>query len=157
RDIRYGTELTALGGDLAAHLGTNHKRCVPIPRRMLRSLFRHKRPSEVMAAIGHLIRCLFKHGARIPNYGLVEASWIASVFGVAERSVYSARRWLIKEQFLTQERVHQLVMNRWGGKFVVNLGAAARASRGGEFAAPQTKSTYLNQYMLKRVSFGRAG
>jgi len=144
--IDHGTELTPSGEAFASLLGTNHRRRVPIPRRVLRALFRHKRPSEVLAALGHLIRCLFKHGSRIANYGLVKASWIASVFGIAERSVHSARRWLIKEQFLTQERVHQLVMNRWGGKFVVNLGGVSRPSGGDDFAPPiQTKSTYPNQ------------
>ena len=102
---------------LARELGTSQKRPVPIPRRVLRALFRHKRPSEVMAAIGHLIRCLFRRGREISNYGLVKASWIASVFGIAERSVHSARKWLAQEGFLTQEYVHQLVMNRWGAKF----------------------------------------
>jgi hypothetical protein len=83
-----------------------------------------------MAAIGHLIRCLFKRGRQIANYGLVKASWIASVFGVAERSVHSARKWLTREGFLTQERVHQLVMNRWGGKFLINLAPKLAGRRG---------------------------
>jgi hypothetical protein len=147
--IEHPRELAARAGDFASQLGTNHKRSVPIPRRVLRLLFRHKRPSEVMAAIGHLIRCLFKHGTKIANSGLVKASWIASVFGVAERSVHSARKWLIREQILVHEHMHQLVMNRWGAKFIVNLGEKLRPGRGDrpEFAPPSlTKIPYRSTY-----------
>jgi hypothetical protein len=119
--IRFPTEVSPEAQETLNSLQTNSRRPVPVPRFVLRGLFRHKRPSEVMAAIGHLIRCLFKRGPEISNHGLVKASWIASVFGVAERSVHSARKWMIGMKFLTQEVVHQLVMNRWGGKFLVTL------------------------------------
>ena len=56
--IEHDTTLSHLGEELATQLGTKHERRVPIPRRVLRALFRHKRPSEVIVAIGHLIRCL---------------------------------------------------------------------------------------------------
>lgn len=153
--IEHTRDLTSGAASLAAELGTSHKRLVPVPRRLLRALFRHKSPSEVMAAIAHLIRCLFKRGVEIANYGLVKASWVASVFGVAERSVHSARKWLAKEGFLTQEYVHQLVKNRFGAKFVVSLRPAlartlGRKRAGRTKSAPPslTNTPYrsLNQY-----------
>ncbi|MDL5047330.1 hypothetical protein QQ054_15025 [Oscillatoria amoena NRMC-F 0135] len=119
--IQFPSGLQPEAEDLANSLGTKSERPVPVPRYILRGLFRHTRPSEVMAAIGHLIRCLFKAGAEIRAYGLVKASWVASVFGVGERSVHAARKWLMRVGFLSQEVVHQLVMNRWGAKFVVRL------------------------------------
>jgi hypothetical protein len=152
--ITHATELRPDAATIASELGTNPGRRVPIPRRLLRALFRHKRPSEVMAAIGHLVRCLFKRGRKISNYGLVKASWIASLFGVAERSVHSARKWLRAAGFLTEEYVHQVVKNRWGGKFVVNLSPALQANRAGrtKFAAPfLTKNPYRSLYQTERT------
>lgn len=164
RRIDHTGDLTADAASLAAELGTHHRRTVPVPRRLLRALFRHKRPSEVMAAIAHLIRCLFKRGSEIANYGLVKASWVASVFGVAERSVHSARKWLTKEGFLTQEYVHQLVKNRFGAKFVVNLkpALAGRLGRSGggrpKFAPPSlTKTPYRNLNQYRPTAAGSSG
>jgi len=158
--IEHTTELRPGAASLASQLGTNFMRLVPIPRRILRALFRHKSPSEVMAAIGHLIRCLFKRGRKIANYGLVKASWIASVFGIAERSVHSARKWLAREGFLTQERVHQLVMNRWGGKFLINLAPKVAGRRAGAngFAPPLlTKTPYRSTNNQIEVARAEAG
>jgi hypothetical protein len=115
--------------ELAAELGTSPRRPVPVPRYVLRAIFRHTRPSEVMAAIAHLIRCLFRKGRELFNHGLIKASWVASVFGVGERSVHSARRWLIDQKFLTQEYVNQFVLNRWGARFVVSLKQVNRPQR----------------------------
>src|SRR5690349_14328166 len=49
--IQHPSNLAPQAAALASALGTDHKRTVPIPRRVLRALFRHKKPSEVMAAI----------------------------------------------------------------------------------------------------------
>lgn len=117
--IEFSRELTPDGEDLASEFGTSPSRPVPVPRRVLRALFRHTKPSEVLAAIGHLIRCLFIKGGQVSSGGLVKASWVASVFAIAERSVHSARKWLLSLGFLAQEPVHQLVMNRYGGKFLI--------------------------------------
>lgn len=127
--------------DLAAELGTKPSSPVPVPRYILRALFRHKRPSEVMAAIAHLVRCLFRKGREIFNHGLIKASWVASVFGVGERSVHAARKWLADEKFLIQEPVNQFVLNRWGAKFLVSLKQVARpapAVRAERKSAPPT-------------------
>lgn len=151
--IQFPVGLHPEAAELANSLRTKSDRPVPVPRFVLRGLFRHKRPSEVMAAIGHLIRCLFKDKQEIRNHGLVKASWVASVFGVGERSVHSARNWLVRAGFLTQEVVHQLVMNRWGGKFSVRLlqpvsaGAKSIAqSAKGKSAPPSFNRSKILQY-----------
>jgi len=126
-DISFSRDLTPVGEELAADLGTSPLRPVPVPRRILRALFRHTRPSEIMAAIGHLIRCLFIKRGEVSSGGLVKASWVASTFGIAERSVHGARKWLQSIGFLAQEAVHQLVMNRFGGKFLIVIRPAVQA------------------------------
>ncbi len=107
--------------EVAEALGTSQKRPVPIPRRLLRTLVRHTKPSEVIAALAHCARCLFIKARQITCKGFVKATFIARVFGIAERAVHSARRWLIDLEFLVPQQVHQLVMNRWGARFGINL------------------------------------
>src|SRR5262249_47499901 len=82
----------------------------------------------------------------------------ASVLGVSERSVHSARKWLLSSGFLLQEAVHQLVMNRWGGKFLFILRSAIERHKprraAADFAPPfkttsTSKSTSNNQINYK--------
>lgn len=146
KQIEFSREITSSGEELADDLGTSAQRPVPVPRRILRALFRHTRPAEVLAAIGHLVRCLFIRAGELKNGGLVKASTIARIFGIGERSVHSCRKWLTACGFLAQEEVHQLVLNRWGGKFVFGIKAATSAVRllspKSNFAPPsKTKST----------------
>lgn len=149
--IRFPSEVTPDAETFAESLGTHSRRPVPVPRFILRALFRHTAPSEVMAAIAHLIRCLFKRGQEIRNAGLVSASWVASVFGVGERSVHATRRWLRGLGFMTQEVVHQLVMNRWGGKFVVAL-AQKREKRVTKSAPPKILKTCTLKYSENQLN-----
>ena len=81
------------------------------------------------------------------------------MFGVGERSVHAARKWLASEGFLTQEYVHQLVKNRCGGKFVVNLKPEPRpkAPVRSESAPPfltkiPCRSLYQRSYLAIRKS-----
>ena len=159
--IKFPRELTSAGEELASEFGTSPQRPVPVPRRVLRALFRHTKPSEVLAAIAHLIRCLFIKGGSISSGGLVKASWVASVFAIAERSVHSARKWLLSLGFLAQEQVHQLVMNRFGGKFLIVIRErVARAKKPRSDSAPPYKnistflSTSYNQINNKPASRG---
>src|SRR5262249_1732582 len=68
-----------------------------------------------------------------------------------ERSVHGARSWLRREGFLSEEYVHQLVKNRFGGKFLVNLKAENRRSRVGRSkSAPPllTKIPYADHALI---------
>jgi hypothetical protein len=147
--IEFSRMLTSEGEEFAENFGTSSRRPIPVPRRVLRALFRHTRPSEVLAAIGHLIRCLFIKRGQISSAGLVKASWVASTFEIAERSVHATRKWLVSLGFLAQETVHQLVMNRFGGKFSFVLDAPIRRKGAPTLeieSAPPSKtiSTYLS-------------
>jgi hypothetical protein len=152
-EILFPNEVNPDARPFAQELGTNPRRPVPVPRFILRALFRHTRPSEVMAAIAHLIRCLFRRKHEISNHGLIKASWVATVFGVGERSVHATRRWMVEQKFLTQEIVNQFVLNRWGGKFLVCLKQVKGQARVGRKSAPPslTKSTLksTSQYQNK--------
>lgn len=163
--IAFREEILPEAREMVREMGTSPARPVPLPRRLFRALVRNTRPSELISAIAHLIRCLFKRGRSIHGRGFVKASWVARVFGVAERSVHAARRWLIEQGFLKSITVHQLVMNRHGACFEVDLGAGAptKDTTGrSEFAPPRKKirsctSTFLNQKNNKPAVGGRAG
>jgi hypothetical protein len=159
--ITFPQVVLGISEQMASELGTSPKRPVPVPRYVLRALFRHTRPSEVLAAIAHLIRCLFRRGTEIFNYGLIKASWVAEVFGVGERSVHAARSWMLQQKILTQEVVNQFVLNRWGGKFVISLQqlGRGRARRSARSAPPSLtnstlKSTYSNQKINNKPAAG---
>jgi hypothetical protein len=70
-----------------------------------------------------LIRCLFyRKGEGCTSSGCCKASWIARVFGVTERSVYDARRYLIEELgWITPQESTQRVLNRDGLWVTIDL------------------------------------
>ena len=98
-------------------------RKVPVPRRMLRRLAGGLSKSRTATVIAHLIRCLFyRKGEGINPVGCCKASWIARVFGITERSVYDARKFLIDElRWLIPQDNSQHVLNRNGLWVTVNL------------------------------------
>jgi hypothetical protein len=107
------------GVALSEQLGTSPKRPVPIPRRLLRLLAKHKKPADVLATIAHLIRCLFKRGRAINMQGFVRTEWVAALFQVSVRAVYAARAWLTRLGVLQELPVHELVKSRHGALFRV--------------------------------------
>jgi hypothetical protein len=110
---------------LEAMLGelVSPRRKIPVPRRILRRLAGGMSRSRTACVIAHLIRCLFyrrEEGCR-PT-GCCKASWIARVFGVTERSVHDARRYLIEELgWLIAQDNDQMTLNRDGLWVTVNL------------------------------------
>ena len=73
----------------------NHRRLVPVPRRILRLLAGGCRPALIATILGHLFRCLYLKGGQCLPVGRVKASWIADTFGVGLRRVKQARQELI--------------------------------------------------------------
>jgi hypothetical protein len=98
-------------------------RKVPVPRRMIRRLAGGLSKARTAVVIAHLIRCLFYRKAEgINPVGCCKASWIAEVFGVTERSVFDARRFLVEELgWLSPRDCTQRVLNRDGLWVSVNL------------------------------------
>lgn len=120
-------------------------RKVPVPRRIIRRLAGGLGKARTATVLAHLIRCLFyRKGEGINPVGCCKASWIAEVFGVTERSVFDARRFLVEDLgWLLAEECSQRVLNRDGLWVTINLdwgpeeqGAAAESSTAEAGAAP---------------------
>lgn len=98
-------------------------RKVPVPRRMLRRLAGGLSKARTATVLAHLVRCLFyRKGEGVNPVGCCKASWVADVFGVTERSVFDARKFLVVELgWLLPEDCSQHVLNRDGLWVAVNL------------------------------------
>lgn len=98
-------------------------RKVPVPRRMLRRLAGGLSKARTATVLAHLVRCLFyRKGEGVNPVGCCKASWVADVFGVTERSVFDARKFLVVELgWLQAEDCSQRVLNRDGLWVSVNL------------------------------------
>ncbi len=171
-NIAFSDKVLPEAVTISQSMGTKASRPIPMPRYVLRALARHKRPVELIAALAHLTRILFKKGAEIRNTGLVKASWIASVFSVSERAVCSARQWLISKKIIVPKEVSQTVLNRFGACFIVPLSQLGKTLAGkitkkflrtkAKFADPLkqvvlTKSTSTNQSTTKPAFSGNSG
>jgi hypothetical protein len=105
---------------------TNHKRRVPVSRRLLRFLSQGCTRVLLATVLGHLFRCLYYRDGQCQPEGLCKASWIAQVFGVSERAVKTARQQLEAIGFLRRTKTAQWVLNRYGQKMTINLHWAGR-------------------------------
>ncbi|MGE3537825.1 MAG: hypothetical protein AB7N91_10385 [Candidatus Tectimicrobiota bacterium] len=65
-------------------------RWVPVPRRLLRWLAQEGQPGLIATACGVLLRCMRYKARQCVAGGRVAAPWIATVFGIAERTVQRA-------------------------------------------------------------------
>jgi hypothetical protein len=99
----------------------NHRRLVPVPRRILRLLAGGARPALIATILGHLIRCLYLKGGQCLDRGRVKASWIADTFGVGLRRVKQARQELVAIGWLIPLEAGQWELNRWGSHVRINL------------------------------------
>ena len=91
----------------------NHKRRVPVPRRVIRFLASGSRAVMVATVVGHLLRCVYFRSGACRFDGSCKASWIAGIFGVHARNVKAARRELISLGWLVEEVVPQWSLNRY--------------------------------------------
>ena len=112
---------------------TNHKRQVPIPRRMLRCLCRRGTRSLIATVLGHSFRCIYLRGGKLNPVGSCKASWIASTFGVHVRSIKASRRRLYRSGWIRLHAAQQWRLNRFGAVVEVNLhwGKGRATSRAG--------------------------
>jgi hypothetical protein len=99
----------------------NHRRLVPLPRRILRLLAGGARPALIATILGHLLRCLYLKDRKCRDRGRVKASWIAQTFGVGLRRVKQARQELIAIGWLIPIEAGQWELNRWGRHLRINL------------------------------------
>jgi hypothetical protein len=78
---------------LRAHLAPG-LRWVPVPRRLFVWLAQEGQPGVIATALGVLLRCMRYKARQCVAGGRVAAPWIATVFGVAERTVQRAMQTL---------------------------------------------------------------
>lgn len=120
----------------------NHRRKIPVPRRIIRHIAGGERPTAIATILGHLLRCLYYRDGQCVPAGTCKASWIAEVFGVDERNVKAARRRLIEMGWLIPQATSQHHLNRAGLLVLVNLGwSKGEASRHSKSPPPTRLST----------------
>lgn len=102
-------------------LVTNHRRPVPVPRRIVRLIAGRGRKVMIATILGFLLRCLYYKGGLCLPEGTCKSSWIADVFGVNTRNVKAARKQLISMGWIVPIDTRQTCLNRFGGRVRVNL------------------------------------
>jgi hypothetical protein len=145
--IRFLPQAQALGEALAqegyqtlrAQLAPG-LRWVPVPRRLLRWLAQDGQPGLIATACGVLLRCMRYKARQCVAGGRVAAPWIATVFGVAERTVQRAFTTLEACGWLARLTVQPERERPHGRYTVINLawqrpGGTSRARRPREAAA----------------------
>jgi hypothetical protein len=99
----------------------NRRRKVPVPRQVLRLLAGGARRGVIATVLGHMLRGLFYRSSLCCPNGAVTTSWVAETFGVGEATVKHARAHLVELGLLEPLPTPQLVMNRIGRWFRINL------------------------------------
>jgi hypothetical protein len=112
----------------------NHRRKVPVPRRILRLLAGGVRPALIATILGHVLRCLYLKQGGCSARGRIKASWIAETFGVGLRRVKEARQELVALGWLVPLPAAQWQLNRWGAHVRINLDWSCAG--GAELAPP---------------------
>mgnify|MGYP001566672779 CR=1 FL=1 len=99
----------------------NHRRRVPVPRRLLVYLARCSRPAVVAVALAHLLRGLYFREGKCVAGGTCKASWVASVFGLDLRTVKAAKAELVRLGWLEPQPTPQHLLNRFGPRFLLRM------------------------------------
>lgn len=124
-----GAQVLTLG-DTAALMAAvqsveNHRRKVPVPRRLLTFLARATRPAVVATALGHLLRCMYYRDEGCSPIGRCKASWVAKHFEMDLRNIKSARKELqaLGEEggLLIRHDSPHWTVNRFGPRVEINL------------------------------------
>ena len=114
-------------------------RWVPVPRRVLRWLAQEGQPGLIATACGVLLRCMRYKARQCVAGGRVAATWVAEVFGVAERTVQRAFTTLEQCGWLARLAVQPERERSHGRYTVINLGW----QRPGATRRHDTRSTTL--------------
>src|SRR6266704_3023655 len=96
-------------------------RWVPVPRRLLVWLAQEGQPGLIATALGVLLRCMRYKARQCVAGGRVAAPWIATVFGVAERTVQRAFTTLQGCGWLARLAVQPERERPYGRYTVINL------------------------------------
>lgn len=99
----------------------NHRRLVPVPRRIVRLIAGGARRVVIATILAHLLRCLYYRKGRCEPEGSCKASWIAEVFDVSLRNIKAARQHLVAIGWLLPVVRGQTYLNRFGQRVRINL------------------------------------
>lgn len=110
-----------LGGfwSMVEDLGQKNRK-VPVPRRTARFIAGGVRKSVAATMLGHLLRCCYYRNGEYTAEGSCSAAWVATLFGLDERSVKAARKHLMSIAWLTPIESEHWHRQRYGGRAVVN-------------------------------------
>ncbi len=114
--IQFLPQAQALRAQLAPGL-----RWVPVPRRLLVWLAQDGQPGLIATACGVLLRCMRYKARQCIAGGRVAAPWIATVFGVAERTVQRALQTLQHCGWLARLAIQSAHERPHGRYTVINL------------------------------------
>jgi hypothetical protein len=95
-------------------------RPVPVPRRWLRSLAREGTGSEIAVSMAMLIRGAFYVRGNVRLGGTCAAAWVATTFGIDERTVKATRHLLVGRGWVTPHPSPTWHRQRFGQTFVIN-------------------------------------
>lgn len=105
---------------MLAHV-PNHRRKVPVPRRVIRYLATARQPAVVATILGLCLRGLYHRAGACHAGGTCKASWVAETFAVCVRSVRRARQQLEDLGWVTPVAMPHWHQQRFGESFVINL------------------------------------
>ena len=140
--ITFNHNLTPEALPYLDDLGTSEKRPVPISQSLMRLLAKHIKGSEVVAALAHLLRCLFINRGQINDSGFAKNSLIIKLTGLCERAIQGARNWMMRIGLLTPKSVEQWIENKLGKCFSVTTSRLQTPTKS-EDKEPQNSSTYV--------------
>ncbi len=103
---------------------------VPFPRRALRRIARECSAAQAAVMLGTTMRCLYRHdGGQCSTAGSCSARLLADAFGLHLRTVKAARRRLQQTRWLTAVPADRWHVQRFGGRFQVNMAWSAPDTR----------------------------
>src|SRR6266852_3125388 len=106
-------------------------RWVPVPRRLLVWLAQEGQPGVIATALGVLLRCMRYKARQCVAGGRVAAPWIATVFGIAERTVQRAMQVLQGCGWLARLTIQPERERPHGRYTVINLAWERPGATGG--------------------------
>lgn len=132
----------------------NHRRRVPVPRRVVRFIAGGAGRVLTATILGHLFRCMYYRNGACAPLGNCRASWVAEIFGVGLPNVKSARAHLVTLGLFETVPMPQWHRNRWGARVAFNLAwSGANADTGDELDVASARRPVTTESRPPRDEF----
>lgn len=112
-------------------------RPVPVPRRWLRELAQSGTSSQIAASLALLLRGSFYSRGVVRLGGTCSAAWIASAFGLDERTAKAARAELARKGWVSVAESPVWHRQRYGMTFLLQVPPAAKDDTGVPVSPPR--------------------